>query len=685
MAVVPGPIKTDSRGKTAVLAARDGVIRAGRWAHKTLIAGDWTFWRIVRWSLATLVALLIAAIIWLYFLDWNTMRGPVSRYASARLGRTVHIDGNLDVHLFSLTPRVSASGVRIDNPDWAGTPHAADLANLTFTFRLIPAIFGDTILPLVRLDHPDIVVIRQADGRTNWDFGGGNTGWDVPPIQRFLVREGHIRIDDRIRKLVFTGTVSSEENAGARGAAFQLTGDGTLNGNKFAAQVHGGPLIHVDQTRPYAFTADLHAGATHVTADGSITHPFHLGQFTALATISGPNLSDLYYLTGLAMPHTAPYSIKGTLTRDATLYAFKDFTGTVGSSDLRGNLSVETAGAKPFIRGAVVSKVLDFKDLGELFGGKSQTAIAQGRLLPDLPLHVERLRQMDADVDYDAGAIRSRDLPLRGLHTHLNLQNATLLLKPLSFQFAYGRLTGLLRIDARKPVAATDVDARVTDMRVEQFIAGTPPPAEGMLEARAVLHGFGNNVRSVATSAGGQATFVVPHGKFRKAFAELTGINLINGLGLLLADDKSDTNLRCAVAHFDASNGVFRSQNFVFDTDPVRVEGKGSIDMNTETLNLVVTGKPKEFRIGRIRAPILITGPLAHPQIGIRAQDAILQGAAAAALGVLFAPAAILPFVDPGLAKDANCAGILTQAKAEGAPVKPAKHRLHQSSPQLGR
>jgi len=675
MAVAPEPINTDSRGKTAVLAVRGAFARFGRWTHKFLFATEWTFLRVLKWTAAVLVALLAAAILWLYFLDWNTMRGPVSRYASARLGRPVHIDGNLDVHLFSLTPRVSASGLRIDNPGWAGSPHAANVANLTFTFRLIPAIFGDTILPLVRFDRPDIVIVRQADGRTNWDFGGGNTGWDLPPIQRFLVRDGHIRIDDRVRKLVFTGTVSSEENAGARGAAFQLIGDGTLNGNTFAAEVHGGPLIHVDETKPYAFTADVHSGATHVTADGSITHPFHLGQFTAATTISGPNLSDLYYLTGLAMPHTAPYSIKGTLTRDGTLYTFKDFAGTVGSSDLHGGLTVETAGAKPLIRGAVASKVLDFKDLGELFGGKSETAIAEGRLLPDLPLHVERLRQMDADVDYDAGAIRSRDLPLRTLHTHINLQNATLLLKPLSFQFAYGKLSGLLRINASKPTTATDVDARVTDMRIEQFLTGTPPAAEGMLEARAVLHGFGNNVRAVATSAGGQATFVVPHGKFRKAFAELTGINLINGLGLLLADDKSDTGLRCAVAHFDASNGVFRSERFVFDTDPVRVEGKGSIDMNTETLNLVVTGKPKEFRIGRIRAPILITGALAHPEIGVRAQDALLQGAAAAALGILFAPAAILPFVDPGLAKDANCASILTQAKAEGAPVRPAKHR----------
>ena len=355
MTLAPGQSGHNSGWKAALFEARRAAMHAGLRAQAFLRQIEWTWPRILAWAGTLLVALLAAAILWLYFLDWNTMRGPLARYASTRLGRPVSIDGNLDVHLFSFTPRVSVSGVTIANPDWAGTPHAANLPHLTFTFRLLPFIFGDTILPLVQFDKPDIVILRQADGRTNWDFGGGHTGWDLPPIQRFLVREGHIRIDDRLRKLVFTGTVSSEENASA--AAFQLNGAGTLNGNALRRHVRGGPLIHVDETKPYLFTADVHSGATHVTADGTITQPFHLGQFFAATTFSGPNLSDLYYLTGLAMPHTAAYSIKGTLSRDGSLYQFKDFSGTVGSSDLHGSLSVETSGAKPMVRGAVASQV----------------------------------------------------------------------------------------------------------------------------------------------------------------------------------------------------------------------------------------------------------------------------------------------------------------------------------------
>jgi uncharacterized protein involved in outer membrane biogenesis len=663
MALVP---TTDSRWHAAGTQIRTGFFRAGRWAHGVLLAGEWTWLRITAWAVGLIVALIAAFFVWLCFLDWNTMRGPVSRWASGKLHREVHINGNLNVHIFSWTPHVSASGVTVANPDWATQPQAADIAHLAFSFRLIPAIFGDAILPLVQLDRPNIVVLRRADGVTNWDFGNGNTGWSLPPIQRFLVREGHLSVDDRVRRLLFTGTVSSQENAGGGRSAFELTGDGTLNGNTFTAQVHGGPLIRVDAAKPYAFTADVRSGATHVTADGAITHPFHLGQFVAEATVSGANLSEFYDLTGLAMPQTAPYMIAGELTRDGAIFQFKNFTGTIGSSDMHGNLSVDASGAKPFVSGGVKSNVLDFKDIGQLLGGKSQQAVATGRLLPDIPLHLDRLRQMDADIGYDAATVRSRDFPLRGLHAHIALKNSVLQLKPLALQFAYGKLAGSVEIDAGNAVPVTSVDARITDVKIEQFI-GKPPAATGTLEARAQLTGSGASVQMVAASADGPVTFVIPRGQFNEKLAEWTGIDLFNAL---FAGDRSQTNLRCAVAHFDTRNGDMRVERGVFDTDPVRIETRGDINLQDETLHMTVEGKPKEFRIGRLRAPITVDGPLAHPAIGIKPGGIVAQGAVAVALGFLFPPAAILPFVDPGLEKDANCAGLLTEAKDQGTPIK---------------
>ncbi len=641
----------------------------------------WSWAAFFRWSAATIVALLMIALLWLYFLDWNTMRGPLARYASHRLGREVHIAGNLEVRLFSFTPSMSVHGVRVANPAWVGQPLAADIGDFSVSVRLMPLLYGKLILPSVEFDDPNILVVRDKQGRTNWDFRGSAQGQKIPPIQRFVVRNGQLRIDDRLRRMVFAGMVSSNERAGGGDHAFELTGEGTLNGNKFVADIHGGALINVDESKPYHFAADVRSGTTHAVADGAFPRPFHLGQFWAATTFSGPTMADLYYLTGLAFPNTPPYRLSGTLTRDGSLFHFADIKGLVGSSDMHGDVTAQTADTPTFVRAQLTSRQLNFDDLGPLIGApppgaaRKGSAAASTRVLPDAPLYVERIRQMNADVQYDAATIKSQDFPLRDLHLHVVLNNGVMTLDPITFDFTRGKLNASLKVDARKDVAVSDLDARLSNIRLEQFVHGNPPAVEGLLAARAQMHTVGNSVRKAAATANGALTFVVPSGKVRKSFAELTGIDLLNGLGLLLTNDKSDTGLRCAVARFDARDGVMTARQFTIDTDPVLINGSGTINLRDESLNLAITGKPKEFRIGRLRAPISIGGSLGSPSVGVKAGPALAQGGIAAALGVLNPFAALLAFVDPGLAKDANCVALSENARKGPAPVKTPSRR----------
>jgi AsmA family protein len=643
----------------------------------------WPGWPLFLRRIAIGVFGLVAgALLWLYFLDWNAMRAPLSRYLSHRMGHEVRIAGDLKVHLFSWTPSASVGGLTVANPPGMAEPYAADVGHLALSARLMPLVFqGRLILPSVEIDDPDVLVRRDATGRTNWDMHSDAYSWSLPPINRFIVTNGHIAIDDRVRRMTFTGTVNSHEQADAGDRAFELSGAGTLNGNKFLADVHGGALIHVDETKPYDFSADIRSGTTHVVADGHLTRPFHLNSFWATTTFSGPSMADLYYLTGLVFPSTPPYRLSGTVTRDGAIYRFTNLAGIVGESDLHGAMDVDTAQTPTFLRARFASKQLRFVDLGPFIGAppvKAQTPglpapevtpAAQKHVLPDAPLRVERVRAMNADVIYDADTIKSQDFPLRTLHLHLLLNDGVMTIDPITFDFSKGKLSGKARIDARKQVAVNDVDARLTNIRVEQFVKGNPPPLEGLLEARARLHAVGNSVHDAAANANGGVTFVVPDGKMRKAFAELTGINVLNGLGLMLADDKSDTQMRCAVAKFDATNGRLTSEQVVLDTEPVLIKGQGTVDMKDETMDLTVTGSPKHFRIGRVRAPITISGPIDHPSLGVKASAALGQGGIGAALGLINPFAAILAFVDPGLAKDANCAALAQDAHSGRAPV----------------
>src|SRR5690606_10016800 len=157
-------------------------------------------------------------------------------------------------------------------------------------------------------------------------------------------------------------------------------------------------------------------------------------------------------------------------------------------------------------------------------------------------------------------------------------------------------------------------------------------------------------------------SLVVPQGRMREAFAELLGINVL--AGLLKMDDNSTAEIRCAVASFDVSGGTATARTFVIDTSPVLARGAGTIDLGAETMNLRIDGETKEARLVRLWSPITVQGPLTRPSVGIDAGSVAAQGGLAAALGALVSPlAALLPFVDPGLAEDANCGALISSAR----------------------
>ena len=214
---------------------------------------------------------------------------------------------------------------------------------------------------------------------------------------------------------------------------------------------------------------------------------------------------------------------------------------------------------------------------------------------------------------------------------------------------------------------------RLSNARLENLIGrgGANPPLEGGLYGRAKLSGAGDSVRAAAASADGVVTVVIPHGEIRQALAELLGIDATKGLFLLIAKNQGETPIRCAVADFRARAGVLTAQRIVFDTGVVLSIGHGQIDLRNETVNLVLNGKPKKFRLVRIAAPITVKGSLISPKFGVDIGKAVGQLAISGLLGVLVSPlAVILPFVNPGLAKNADCAALTGEAAALGAPVK---------------
>src|SRR6185312_15159225 len=85
---------------------------------------------------------------------------------------------------------------------------------------------------------------------------------------------------------------------------------------------------------------------------------------------SGGDLADLYYLTQLALPNTPPFKLSASIERNVSQIHVTKIVGTVGQSDLRGDLNVDVSRKRPSISGELVSKQLRLADLAASLGGK---------------------------------------------------------------------------------------------------------------------------------------------------------------------------------------------------------------------------------------------------------------------------------------------------------------------------
>jgi hypothetical protein len=304
----------------------------------------------------------------------------------------------------------------------------------------------------------------------------------------------------------------------------------------------------------------------------------------------------------------------------------------------------------------------------------TQPPPAADHLFPDADLQVNRVRGMDADVTYHANSVVAPKLPMKEVSFHLQLQDGLLRLNPLSFVLDAGKFSGSVAIDARKDVPETTIDMGIDNVDLGQFKSKSArqPPLDGSLMGRLDIHGFGTSVHKLASTADGTLSVALPQGQMNNAIAELTGINVIRGLGLLFSEKQKDTQIRCGIVDFQANKGMLDSKSVFIDTTDVLITGRGDIDLRDEKLDLSLQGDPKKIRLLRLRSPITLHGTLLHPAVGVQAGKLAAQAGIAVALGTLLTPAAAaLALIDPGLAKNKDCSSVLAQAHEDAADAAP--------------
>jgi AsmA family protein len=634
-------------------------------------------------TLAVLVALLAVLAAAGLILSGH-LRGPIIRYVESHSGREVRVDGKFETHLFSLHPRIVAERVTIGNPPWTSSGITAEIGHLSLTFD-----WGALALPRLgirrlEMERATLYLSRDENLRANWQFhdpGTAGLGTGPPLIRSLSMPNARVHLDDRRRHLKFDGTASAQDLPGQSSRPpLRIEGAGELNGRSANFTLDGDPLATVARDQPYRFEFTEDSSGSRLTGKGVMPHPFNFQMLEATFAAAGEDMKDLYFLTGLKLPDTGKYQLSGKFARQGLHMQFTDFDARSGRSDVRGTVLIDINLSPPsHVEADLRSERLRVSDLGPRAAGRAPKAVeGEQPVLADTPFRLTGVRRSDAVVNFHAQALEAGRVVLRTVAAKVTVDHGSIAVAPLSADLREGKITGGIKFDATRAVPAAELELKVANVKLGQFVrehgqppdedAGNdarPPPLDGPLQARIDLKGHGNSLHELASKANGRVTAVLPHGALRSSFAELAGFDL-RALGLMAVGNKEGTGIRCGVASFDAQDGRLTAQTLMLDTEPVLITGEGTVDLSSETLDLRFQGRPKHPRL-RMRAALLARGTLSHPAFSIDAKKTAAQAGGAIALGVLLTPvAAMLAFVDPGLAKDADCAALLAQARAGG-------------------
>ena len=608
-------------------------------------------------------------------LPWNLFRAPVESIIERRLQRPVAL-GHLAVH-WGMPTRIELDDLVIGNARWSKAQPMATFPKMVLAFS-IPSLFRLTP-DTVRLERPDVILERNADGDANWRFDDAahNTGSAFGAI---FVDHGTVRYRDAALPASVDATLQTDSTPDQ---SLRFAGRGELRGEAFALEGTSAGMAELRQVNaPYHLALQAKAGATSIRFDGTAV-PSELLKLHGALHIKGPDLAKLYPLVPTPLPWTPPYDLAGDLEHADQKWIFKGLHGTVGESDLAGDFTVDVSRPRHQTVAELSSKRLNYKDLGGFVGiapgdprhtartpeQRSAEAkhVASERMLPDHPFNLTRLRSHDVDVRFKGTHVRWESIPIDRVVTHIVLKDGVMHFEPLDLGIADGHVVADITLDATRdvPAATARIDVRNVELKRIFPKLASPKGSAGRFGGRAQFTTHGTNVASLLATLDGEGAIAMQGGEASTLQLVLTNLDLARAAQLLIGGDEAAA-IHCGVAAFHAKDGVLTPDLFVVDTSAEMITGTGSVDFAQEKYDLHLKADSKKPSLLALKGPIVIGGTFKAPTARPEMAPLLARIGASVGLGVLAGPLALLPLIDLGDAPSADCKALYAGARVDG-------------------
>ncbi len=465
----------------------------------------------------------------------------------------------------------------------------------------------------------------------------------------------------RISKAV----LSSEE-----GGPLELRAKGTLKGEPFTIVSKTGYFRRLfKDVHEWPVRIDAQFPQVDMNLNGHLLFPFNGEDFRFRVKVQGENITPTHLLSGLS--ETMPEEIgelllTGNLAQTPEGYSFTDAQVKLGPNDVSGNLLFTNMGERPKIVATLASESNEFafltKELAPSLEPEDQTILksiigtaakigtetkntvvdisskAGGlvthslgveeseedgetlvtRVIPDAPIPVEYLRSIDLDLEWHVQRVQSKGFNLGHLSYFIDLKDGKLVLGPLRGELWKGAIDGKIILDASQYVPTFSAQLKVEglDLGFLDDSVGVTDMISGELDLiKLNVQSRGTTVHEILNRANGEAEFVENEMEINNSYVDLWAADLFT-LALSKAWEKEDvTKLNCAVGYFDIVEGEVKSDAILFDTKRITIGGFGTLNLGEETLDFILTPKPKDPSLVNLSHTVRVSGTLAAPEV----------------------------------------------------------------------
>jgi uncharacterized protein involved in outer membrane biogenesis len=532
----------------------------------------------------------------------------------------------------------------------------------------------------------------------------GIDGWPELPSERYSAK-GRVRIDDSgyvLRDVEAAVGSDSLHLDGRLGAGPEFYGtDVTLEANGSDGSLVAVPFDLNLPAEPFRVRGrvrwlesgiqfrDLRVdlGGHRADVEGTLGKWPKLVGTNLDVELSGPDPSLITQLADLDELPAQPFEISGHFDGTPTDLSMKNFEASFGQSDLAGSFRVDLTD-KPDIRGRFISEHLDVSPwlagLNEepapesLATSTDKTAASKadrgGPLIPDTPLELDWLSDVDADVRLTAKKVITAGRPIENLEIGVRLRDGSLAVETLRVDGAYGgEISGTFSLEPSDDAYRVVADLTANDVRLGLLSSDQDPSDWAPLDIELQLDGVGRSAHEIAASANGRLAWINHGGRVKNSvFGLLTADVLVALLNILNPFQKEEpyTDYECLVLLVEIKDGVALLDPLASRSDKMTIVGRGRVNLENENLNLVWASKPRKG-VGLSASAITnsyikLGGTLSKPALEVKPLDAVATtGVAVATMGLSILAKG---FWDRVTAEKKVCTQALKQIEKQSAP-----------------